>query len=185
MSSASTSDGVETDKTVDVLVREATAVLSTAGVPSPRRDAVLLLAHSLGVDAGEAEKAALMRRMPTHDQRERFATLLAERRNRVPLQHLTGRAPFRHLELDVGPGVFVPRPETEAVAGVVGGHRTAGATPGGARRPRGGRGGGGRETPEAQGSQPGSAPSRTHPRTRGAPADHGQSGVAARVVPDR
>ena len=106
MSSASTSDGVETDKTVDVLVREATAVLSTAGVPSPRRDAVLLLAHSLD-----------------------------ERARRVPLQHLTGRAPFRHLELDVGPGVFVPRPETEAVAGVVVDHLTAAATQGWTRRP--------------------------------------------------
>ena len=41
---------------------------------------------------------------------------MAERARRVPLQHLTGRAPFRHLELSVGPGVFVPRPETEVVA---------------------------------------------------------------------
>lgn len=39
--------------------------------------------------------------------------LLGERCRRVPVQHLTGRAPFRHLELQVGPGVFVPRPETE------------------------------------------------------------------------
>jgi release factor glutamine methyltransferase len=47
----------------------------------------------------------------------RFTALVGERAARVPLQHLTGRAPFRHLELAVGPGVFVPRPETEQLAG--------------------------------------------------------------------
>jgi release factor glutamine methyltransferase len=47
----------------------------------------------------------------------RFGALLDQRADRVPLQHLTGRAPFRYLELAVGPGVFVPRPETEQLAG--------------------------------------------------------------------
>jgi release factor glutamine methyltransferase len=47
------------------------------------------------------------------DAAARFRALLDERADRVPLQHLTGRAAFRHLELAVGPGVFVPRPETE------------------------------------------------------------------------
>jgi len=46
----------------------------------------------------------------------RFETLIARRASRVPLQHLVGEAPFRHLVLQVGPGVFVPRPETETVA---------------------------------------------------------------------
>ena len=49
----------------------------------------------------------------------RFESLLEQRTARVPLQHLTGRAAFRHLELSVGPGVFVPRPETEQIAGWV------------------------------------------------------------------
>jgi release factor glutamine methyltransferase len=48
---------------------------------------------------------------------DRFAALLDQRADRVPLQHLTGRAPFRFLDLAVGPGVFVPRPETEQLAG--------------------------------------------------------------------
>jgi release factor glutamine methyltransferase len=48
---------------------------------------------------------------------DRLAGLLDQRVSRVPLQHLTGSAPFRHLELAVGPGVFVPRPETELLAG--------------------------------------------------------------------
>jgi release factor glutamine methyltransferase len=51
------------------------------------------------------------------DAAARFTALLEQRADRVPLQHLTGRAPFRHLELAVGPGVFVPRPETEQLAG--------------------------------------------------------------------
>jgi release factor glutamine methyltransferase len=51
------------------------------------------------------------------DDAARFAARLEQRADRVPLQHLTGRAPFRHLELAVGPGVFVPRPETEQLAG--------------------------------------------------------------------
>jgi release factor glutamine methyltransferase len=51
------------------------------------------------------------------DDADRFAALVAQRADRVPLQHLTGRAPFRHLELAVGPGVFVPRPETEQLTG--------------------------------------------------------------------
>ena len=53
------------------------------------------------------------------DAAARFADLLEQRAARVPLQHLTGTAPFRHLELSVGPGVFVPRPETELLAGWV------------------------------------------------------------------
>jgi release factor glutamine methyltransferase len=72
-------------------------------------DAELLLAHVLGVTRtglltlGDVPAGAT----------GRFAGLLDQRASRVPLQHLTGRAPFRHLELAVGPGVFVPRPETE------------------------------------------------------------------------
>ncbi|MGY1745431.1 peptide chain release factor N(5)-glutamine methyltransferase [Blastococcus sp. SYSU D00695] len=87
--------------------------LADAGVESPRVDAELLLAHATGrtraglvtLDAVEPGAAA------------RFAELLDQRADRVPLQHLTGRAAFRHLELAVGPGVFVPRPETEQLAG--------------------------------------------------------------------
>ncbi|WP_281270348.1 peptide chain release factor N(5)-glutamine methyltransferase [Geodermatophilus normandii] len=83
--------------------------LAGAGVESPRVDAELLLAHVLGVP-----RAALLTRDDVDDAAAaRFAALLDQRAGRVPLQHLTGRAPFRHLELAVGPGVFVPRPETE------------------------------------------------------------------------
>jgi release factor glutamine methyltransferase len=82
-------------------------------VESPRVDAELLLAHVLGVS-----RAGLLTLDDVPDDAAgRFGSLLAQRADRVPLQHLTGRAPFRYLELAVGPGVFVPRPETEQLAG--------------------------------------------------------------------
>jgi release factor glutamine methyltransferase len=76
-------------------------------------DAELLLAHALGV-----ERARLLVLDAVAEGAEiRFRALVEQRADRVPLQHLTGRAPFRFLELAVGPGVFVPRPETEQLAG--------------------------------------------------------------------
>jgi len=102
-------------------IRSAVTVLSQAGVASPRVDAELLAAHVLGVPRGRLALAPPFSAV----QRERFDTLIAARASRVPLQYLLGRAPFRSLELAVGPGVFIPRPETEllvewglAVAGV-------------------------------------------------------------------
>jgi release factor glutamine methyltransferase len=76
-------------------------------------DAELLLAFVLGT----TRTGLLTADDVPDDAAARFAALLDQRADRVPLQHLTGRAPFRHLELAVGPGVFVPRPETEALVG--------------------------------------------------------------------
>jgi release factor glutamine methyltransferase len=91
------------------VLADAARRLTDAGVESPRVDAELLLAHVLGVS-----RAGLLTlgEVPD-DAAARFDALAGQRADRVPLQHLTGRAPFRHLELAVGPGVFVPRPETE------------------------------------------------------------------------
>ena len=96
--------------TVRQAVRRATKVLAAAGVPSPRHDAEALAAHVLGVGRGELVR---------HDTMDvaAFDTLVARRAAREPLQHLTGRAAFRHIEVQVGPGVFVPRPETEVTTG--------------------------------------------------------------------
>jgi release factor glutamine methyltransferase len=95
------------------LLAAATGRLAEAGVESPRVDAELLLAHVLAVP-----RARLLTLVDVaEDAAGRYDALLAQRADRVPLQHLTGRAPFRHLELAVGPGVFVPRPETEQLAG--------------------------------------------------------------------
>ena len=93
-------------------LRAAEAVLAAAGVPSPRVDAELLAAHLLGIGRGELQAAVILGKAAPSG----LAALVASRATRVPLQHLTGSAPFRGLELAVGPGVFVPRPETEQVA---------------------------------------------------------------------
>jgi release factor glutamine methyltransferase len=95
----------------DVLV-DAERRLAIAGVPSPRVDAELLLAHVLDVPRGRL----LMSDPADPSDTVRFEALLVKRVARVPLQHLLGEAPFRHLTLAVGRGVFVPRPETESVA---------------------------------------------------------------------
>jgi release factor glutamine methyltransferase len=96
----------------DVL-REATARLREAGVASPEHDAAELLAHVLGTT--RASLALVDDVAP--GAVEEYAALLARRADREPLQHLTGVAWFRHVQLAVGPGVFVPRPETELLAG--------------------------------------------------------------------
>ena len=95
------------------LLTDAARRLADAGVESARVDADLLLAHVLGVPRS---RLLTLDELPEADA-VRFAALIDQRADRVPLQHLTGRAPFRYLELAVGPGVFVPRPETEQLAG--------------------------------------------------------------------
>jgi release factor glutamine methyltransferase len=95
------------------LVAIATERLRGAGVESAAHDASELLAFVLGVPRT---------RLPlvddvTPDEAQRFGDLVGRRAMRVPLQHLTGVAHFRYVELQVGPGVFVPRPETELLAG--------------------------------------------------------------------
>ncbi|MFL4475270.1 peptide chain release factor N(5)-glutamine methyltransferase [Paeniglutamicibacter sp. MACA_103] len=93
----------------------AAAALASAGVPSPRVDAELLAAHVLGVTRGRLASLAMMGQGLAVSEAEAYAQLVARRATRVPLQHLTGVAHFRYLDLAVGPGVFVPRPETESV----------------------------------------------------------------------
>jgi release factor glutamine methyltransferase len=83
--------------------------LEAAGVHSPRNDAELLAAHVSGLKRAQL----LIADAPTDLQLAAFEALVARRTTREPLQHLTGSAAFRYGELAVGPGVFVPRPETE------------------------------------------------------------------------
>ncbi|GAA2071300.1 peptide chain release factor N(5)-glutamine methyltransferase [Streptomyces albiaxialis] len=92
-------------------VAQATQRLADAGVPSPRFDAEELAAFVHGVKRGELHRVA------DADFDARYWEAVARREAREPLQHITGRAFFRYLELQVGPGVFVPRPETESVVG--------------------------------------------------------------------
>ena len=91
-------------------VATAAQCLAEAGVASPRHDAEVLAAHVLGRSRSELMLAAWE---PSHARQ--FDALVSERARRVPLQHLTGTAGFRYLDLAVGPGVFIPRPETEVL----------------------------------------------------------------------
>ena len=92
-------------------VREAIALLTEAAVPSAEHDARALAAYAERTGAD-------------------FAALVRQRASRIPLQHLVGSVGFRYIDLVVGPGVFVPRPETEVVAGIAIDHaREAGAAP--------------------------------------------------------
>jgi release factor glutamine methyltransferase len=100
-------------KAVRPLLMQAVSQLREVGVDSPEQDARQLLAYAAGIE---------LARLPLVDvvedaQASHFQTLITKRARRVPLQHLTGRAHFRYLELEVGPGVFVPRPETEVMTG--------------------------------------------------------------------
>lgn len=95
------------------LLARAVAELREAGIESPEQDARVLL--SLVCDIEPARLPLLD--TVTDDQAELFESMVIKRAVRMPLQHLTGRAYFRHVELAVGPGVFVPRPETEVMTG--------------------------------------------------------------------
>lgn len=91
-------------------IEVATETLTRAGVGSPRVDAELLAAHVAGIERGQlvtAETGA--------DFVERYERLVSQRAQRIPLQHLTGTAAFGPVTVRVGPGVFIPRPETEAM----------------------------------------------------------------------
>lgn len=119
-------DGQAAAPDLRAAVRAATARLAQAGIASAESDAVVLAAHALGVSVGDARKAMVLGApVPAA-----YEELVEQRASRLPLQHLTGRAGFRQLELQVGPGVFVPRPETEVVAGLaIDAARVAGEAP--------------------------------------------------------
>jgi release factor glutamine methyltransferase len=92
-------------------IAAATGRLAEAGVDSPRTDAEMIAAHVHGVGRGELQQ------VPDGEFDPRFWNEVARREAREPLQHIIGLAYFRYLELQVGPGVFVPRPETEVMTG--------------------------------------------------------------------
>lgn len=112
---ADVSPGQPLGQPLDQVLADAAARLAAAGVPSPEVDAALLAAHVLGISRGRLASLRMMGEPMPPEAAAGFERALAARATRVPLQHLTGVAHFRYLELKVGPGVFVPRPETETV----------------------------------------------------------------------
>lgn len=97
------------------VLRRAAEYLAGHGVESPRETAEVLLMHVLGTDRAGlyARREAL-----STAQARAFGRALCQRCAGTPLQHLTGEQRFRGLPLEVAPGVFIPRPETEVVAEV-------------------------------------------------------------------
>jgi release factor glutamine methyltransferase len=92
-------------------IDSATAVLAEAGIDSARCDAEQLAAHLAGIDRGRLPLLDL----PGDDFLRRYQSVITARAQRVPLQHLTETVSFGPVMLRVGPGVFIPRPETEAM----------------------------------------------------------------------
>jgi release factor glutamine methyltransferase len=92
------------------VIDAATVALAEAGVGSPRTDAELLAAHAAGTERGRLVLADA-----SPEVLDRYDELVARRASREPLQHLTGTAAFGPVTVHVGPGVFIPRPETESL----------------------------------------------------------------------
>nr|WP_242492305.1 peptide chain release factor N(5)-glutamine methyltransferase [Agromyces binzhouensis] len=98
-------------------MRDATVrTLQAAGIADAEVDADLLIGHVLGLSRGGVHARLVIGDVLSTTDAAALDVLVARRVRREPLQHLTGRAAFRSLELAVGPGVFVPRPETELLA---------------------------------------------------------------------
>jgi release factor glutamine methyltransferase len=101
---------------LDVMLRSA-EYLAGKGIESARLDAEHLFAHALGV--GRLQMYLQHERLIEDAELERFRPLLKRRGTREPLQYILGRQGFRELDLEVGPGVLIPRPETERLVEAV------------------------------------------------------------------
>jgi release factor glutamine methyltransferase len=113
-----------TRPTVRAELAAAAAELAAAGIDSARVEAELLLSHVLGA----SRSRLLITETLSPEAATRLRQLVGQRVTGVPVQHLTGTAPFRRLELAVGPGVFIPRPETELLVELAARWLTPGAT---------------------------------------------------------
>ncbi len=99
------------------LIRVSAEYLADQGVPSPRLDAELLLAHVLQLD--RLQLYLQHERPLIREELDRYRELIRRRARREPLQLLTGSARILDLDFMVAPGVFIPRPETETLIEVV------------------------------------------------------------------
>ncbi|MFM8329722.1 MAG: hypothetical protein ACKN80_05690, partial [Actinomycetales bacterium] len=92
------------------LLRAARSELENANISTV--DAELIAAHLLGVTRMDLHSREFQF---TAEQELEFSDLISQRISGIPLQYLTGESAFRYLVFDVGPGVLIPRPETELI----------------------------------------------------------------------
>jgi release factor glutamine methyltransferase len=111
-------DTAERPVTVKSLFERSVAILAASGIADPQVDAELLIGHVLGASRGRVQSLTVTDAPLGVEDTVAIVEAVERRAAREPLQHITGVAWFRSLELAVGPGVFVPRPETEFVAGL-------------------------------------------------------------------
>ena len=104
-------------ETLRQMLAEATDRLKDAGIETARYDARLLFAEACGTSPRDIDKALLMGDGFEASDRQLadFRSMMDRRASREPLQYIVGHVPFRYLNLQVGPGVFIPRQETEVV----------------------------------------------------------------------
>lgn len=105
-------------QTVREILDRGILLLGESGIEDPQVDAELLVGHVLKASRGQVQAMAITGRQVSGADASEISSALSRRAAREPLQHISGVAYFRSLELRVGPGVFVPRPETEFVAGL-------------------------------------------------------------------
>ena len=101
---------------LDSLRLQVISTLSAAGITDADVDAELLIGHVLGLSRGEVHARLILNDLVNDEDARLIRALVSRRAAREPLQHILGVAWFRSLTLEVGPGVFVPRPETEQLA---------------------------------------------------------------------
>ncbi len=97
------------------VINHAVEKLTAAGIENPQVDVELMVGHVLNLSRGQVQSEVITDAEIAEDKLKQLNDLFGRRFARQPLQHLTGVAYFRQLELSVGPGVFIPRPETESV----------------------------------------------------------------------
>jgi release factor glutamine methyltransferase len=115
---ASGTGTMEHPVTVRSLLQRSVGILAASGIADPQVDAELLIGHVLGASRGRVQSMSVTDAAVGPEDTLAIVEAIERRAAREPLQHITGVAWFRTLEISVGPGVFVPRPETEFVAGL-------------------------------------------------------------------
>ncbi len=100
---------------ISQLIAKSAQILSQAGIDSAENDSRELICHQLDISKSDLAMLEIKAAEVTEKDQNQIDQLVLRRSSRTPLQHLTGKSYFRNLELEVGPGVFIPRPETETL----------------------------------------------------------------------